>query len=357
MTITKAESRVVRFDSPDLIDMGSKEPRRSEFVILELETDEGIRGIGLTFFGGPLNRVQKETIDALAAMIIGEDPMHVEALSSKLLRATGAGPGGMVMLAVSAIDIALWDIKGKALGLPVCTLLGGYRDRAPTYASGVLMRHEPLEFLEEAGPKLIERGFRQMKTFLGTEPTAAREVERIRVIREAIGYDVELMCDIGQYWDVGQAIQIGRMLEPYQLSWLEDIVMHDDYQGMARVARALSTPICAGELHYGVTPFRQMLEHKSIDIAMIDLFRVGGVTQWRKVAALAETFNIPVVSHLVPEIHVHLIAAVPNGLTVEFMPWSLGLYEEMPVVENGQIVVPKNPGFGLTFREDLEVIG
>ena len=112
MTITKAESRVVRFDSPDLIDMGSKEPRRSEFVILELETDEGIRGIGLTFFGGPLNRVQKETIDALAAMIIGEDPMHVEALSSKLLRATGAGPGGMVMLAVSAIDIALWDIKG-----------------------------------------------------------------------------------------------------------------------------------------------------------------------------------------------------------------------------------------------------
>ena len=99
-----------------------------------------------------------------------------------------------------------------------------------------------------------------------------------------------------------------------------------------------------------------MLEHKSIDIAMIDLFRVGGVTQWRKVAALAETFNIPVVSHLVPEIHVHLITAVPNGPTVEFMPWSLGLYEEMPVVENGQIVVPKNPGFGLTFREDLEVI-
>jgi len=151
---------------------------------------------------------------------------------------------------------------------------------------------------------------------------------------------------------VNQAIEIGRRVEPYHLFWLEDVVAHDDYQGLARVADALTTPICAGEYHYGIVPFRHMLAMRSIDIVMVDLLRVGGITQFRKVAGMAEAFNLPVVSHLIPEIQVHLMAAIPNGLTVEYMPWTLQLWEETPAIEDGQLVVPPKPGLGLEFGQD-----
>jgi L-talarate/galactarate dehydratase len=183
----------------------------------------------------------------------------------------------------------------------------------------------------------------------------AASFSHVRVLREAIGPDVDLMCDINQLWSVTHAVEVGRRVEPYQLYWLEDPVAHDDYAGLARVADALATPVAAGEYHYGIVPFRHLLEARSIDVVMIDLVRVGGITQWMKVAGMAEAFNLPVVSHLLPEIHVHLVAAIPNGLTVEYMPWSLRLFEETPALEQGQLVVPAKPGLGLVFdRAALE---
>ena len=271
----------------------------------------------------------------------------------KLRRLAGsAGPEGLFTLALSAIDMALWDIKGKALNRSVSSLLGGYRDRVPTYASGALMRPMNLEYLAEAGPRLVNMGFKQMKTQMGAESTPAKEVERMRVMREAVGDDIDLMCDINQLWDVNQAIDVGRRVEEFHLFWLEDVVAHDDYQGLARVADALTTPICAGEYVYGITPFRQMLETRSVDIVMVDLLRVGGITQFMKVAGMAEAFNLPVVSHLIPEIQIHTMAAIPNGLTVEYMPWSLRLFEETPAIQEGELVVPDKPGLGLEFSQD-----
>jgi len=190
-----------------------------------------------------------------------------------------------------------------------------------------------------------------MKMQCGSEPTVEASIERVRVVREAIGHDVDLMCDINQLWSVNQAIEVGTRIEPYHLYWLEDPVAHDDFAGLARVADALTTPIAAGEYHYGIVPFRHMLEARAIDIVMIDVLRVGGITQWMKVAGMAEAFNVPVVSHLVPEIHVHLVAAIPNGLTVEYMPWSLRLFEETPALAAGQLVVPSKPGLGLAFDQ------
>src|SRR6266850_5222884 len=281
-----------------------------------------------------------------------DNPTQTEAIAAKARRAAGgSGPGGLFTLALSAIDIACWDLKGKALGRSVAALLGGLRERVPTYASGALVRPHPVKYLAEAGPRLVKMGFRQMKMQCGSEPTVAASVERVRVMREAIGPDVDLMCDINQLWSVNQAIEVGARLEPYHLFWLEDPTTHDDYPGLARVADALTTPIAAGEYHYGIVPFRHLLEARSIDVVMIDLLRVGGITQWMKVAGMAEAFNLPVVSHLVPEIHVHLIAAIPNGLTVEYMPWTLRLFEETPALQNGQLVVPSKPGLGLAFDQ------
>ena len=351
MKVTHVKTRVIQTpaDSPLVVGIPVGNATR-EFVTLELGTDAGIEGIGLTFFGGPLTVALKEAVDALGALTIGANPLHVEAIVAKLRQAaSGAGPGGIFTLALSAIDIALWDIKGKALEQPICALLGGHRDRVPTYASGALMRPHPVDYLSAAGPRLVNMGFKQMKMQLGAEPTVAREVERVRILRHVLGDDIDLMCDINQLWDVNQAIDIGRRVEQYHLYWLEDVVAHDDYQGLARVADALTTPIAAGEYHYGIRPFRHMLEARSIDIVMIDLLRAGGITQWMKIAGMAEAFNVPVVSHLIPEIHVHLVAAIPHGLTVEYMPWTLRLFEETPAIEDGKIVVPQKPGLGLQF--------
>jgi L-alanine-DL-glutamate epimerase-like enolase superfamily enzyme len=323
-----------------------------EFVTLELGTDEGLVGVGVTYFGGALTAALKVAVGDLGQLLVGDDPTRVEAVADKLRRAAGsAGPGGIFTLALSAIDLACWDLKGKAAGKSLCELLGGLRDRVPTYASGALVRAYPVEYLAEAGPRLVELGFRQMKMQCGSESTIAASVERVRVMREAIGPDVDLMCDINQLWSVHHAVEVGRLIEPYGLYWLEDPTAHDDYPGLARIADALNTPIATGEYHYGIVPFRHLLEARSLDIVMIDLVRVGGITQWLKVAGLAEAFNLPVVSHLIPEVHVHLIAAIPNGLTVEYMPRLHRLFEETPAIEAGQIVVPKKPGLGLAFDQ------
>jgi L-talarate/galactarate dehydratase len=351
MKITHVTTRVLSTPADNPLVVGLPVPTDTrEFVTLELGTDQGLVGLGLTFFGGALTPALKAAVDALARLLVGDDPTQVEAIAAKLRRAAGgSGPGGIFSLALSAIDMACWDLKGKAVGQSVCALLGGLRDRVATYASGALMRPHPVDYLAKAGPRLRDMGFRQMKMQCGSEPTVAASVERVRVMREAIGPDVDLMCDINQLWNVNQAIEVGRRIEPYHLFWLEDPVAHDDYPGLARIADALTAPIAAGEYHYGIVPFRHLLEARSIDIAMIDLLRVGGITQWMKVAGMAEAFNLPVVSHLVPEIHVHLVAAIPNGLTVEYMPWSLHLFEETPALERGELVVPKKPGLGLTF--------
>jgi L-alanine-DL-glutamate epimerase-like enolase superfamily enzyme len=351
MKITHVTTRVLRTPADNPLVVGLPAPTDTrEFVTLELGTDQGLVGLGLTFFGGALTPALKAAVDGLAGLIVGDDPTQVEAITAKCRRAAGgAGPGGIFALALSAVDIACWDLKGKAQGRSVCALLGGLRDRVATYASGALMRPHPIDYLAKAGPRLRDMGFRQMKMQCGSEPTLGASIERVRVMREAIGSDVDLMCDINQLWSVNQAIEIGRRIEPYQLFWLEDPTAHDDYPGLARIAEALGTPIAAGEYHYGIVPFRHLLEARSIDIVMIDLLRVGGITQWMKVAGMAEAFNLPVVSHLIPEIHVHLVAAIPNGLTVEYMPWTLRLYEETPALERGQLVVPTKPGLGLTF--------
>lgn len=355
MKISRIESRIVRVPADEPLAGGPATAGATrDFVVLRVRTDDGPDGLGATFFGGALTGALKTAVDSLGALTIGEDPLRVEAIADKLRAAAGSsGPGGIFTLALAAIDIALWDIKGKAFDVPVARLAGGHRERVPTYASGALMRTFPLDHVVAAAAALVARGFHQMKTQLALpgDTTPAREVERIRRIREAIGPDIDLMCDINQRWDVRQAIAIGRRLEEYHLYWLEDVVAADDYPGLASVSAALATPIAAGEYVYGKVPFRHLLEARAVDIVMIDVLRAGGITQWLKIAGMAEAFNQPVVNHLYPEISVHLVAAIPNGLTVEYMPWSARLYREVPQPVNGMLSVPERPGLGLEFDE------
>jgi L-alanine-DL-glutamate epimerase-like enolase superfamily enzyme len=356
MKITSYEAVTLAIPEDDpLANMPEEEGRKRPVVILRLRTDAGIEGIGLTFYGGRMTPSLRQAVEDLAALTIGEDPLRIERITQKLRAGTGdsCGPGGIFTLAASAIDIALWDIKGKAVDQPLWKLLGGHRDRVPTYASGSLRRGLTDDKAQRAAQILVQKGFREMKTQMALpgNPTPKEEVRRVRVVREAIGPDIKLMCDINQRWRPEQAIDIGSRVEDVGLFWLEDVTAADDYQGLARVTAALKTPIAGGEYVWGIVPFRHMIEARSVDIVMIDLVRVGGITQWMKVAGMAEAFNLPVVSHVIPEMHLHLIAAVPNGLTVEYMPWMLALYEETPALEDGMLVLPEKPGLGLKFDE------
>jgi L-alanine-DL-glutamate epimerase-like enolase superfamily enzyme len=357
MKIASLETGIVLLANDEPLAGFSENPNaKNPIVWLRLRTDDGIEGLGVTYFGGALTRTLRHAVDELGALTVGDDPLRVEAIAAKLRAAAGSsGPAGILMMAMSAIDVALWDIKGKALGLPLWKLLGGGRDRIATYASGALRRGLKLDEAVTAAGRLREKGYHQTKMQLGLPgPTSpSREVEQARLIREAIGPEIDLMCDINQRWRPEQAIDIGRRVEEagIGLFWLEDVTTHDDYPGLARVAAALATPVAGGEYLYGITPFRHMLEARSVDIVMIDQVRSGGVTPWLKIAGMAEAFNIPVVSHGVPEIHVHLVGAVPNGLTVEYMPRLFPLWRAVPLPVDGMLEMPTAPGLGLEFDD------
>ncbi|MGB6309335.1 MAG: mandelate racemase/muconate lactonizing enzyme family protein [Steroidobacteraceae bacterium] len=330
--------------------IGENPQARRAFIALELTTDEGIVGVGVTSFGAKLTRALKCAVDDFAELIMGRDPLSIEAIRRTLYDAAGpAGPEGIFTLALAAIDIALWDIKGKACNQPLWRLLGGHRQTVPAYASGALMRGMSADLLATACERMLERGFREIKMHLAVSDDGHvdTDLERARLVRRVIGPDIKLMADVNQRWRVDQAIHIGSRLVEFDFTWLEDVTACQDYAGLAQIAATLTTPIAGGELLWGLTPFRQLIEARATDIVMIDLLRAGGITPWMKIAALAEAFHLPVVSHLLPEIHGHLIGAIPNGLTVEYMPWSFRLYEETPMPMDGSLSMSDLPGLGL----------
>jgi L-talarate/galactarate dehydratase len=350
--IVSIQTAVVRLPvSEPLADGPAPKGGTRDFLTARVQTDEGVEGLGITFlFGGVLVQALKCALDELCAMVIGADPLQHVQVHEKLLKATfPAGPDGLAITAIAAIDIALWDIKARVLGVSVATLAGGALPRVPTYASGALRRDYTNDQLQRGASRLMERGFRQMKMQLAlpAPTTLEREVAAVALVREAVGPDVDLMIDVNHNWDLRQALSIGPRLDPFNVYWLEDVLVRDDYRGMAEVARALATPLASGESVYGLTPFRHMLEAGAVDIVMADVFRAGGITGWLRIAALAQAFNLPIVSHLAPEISVHLVCAVPNGLTVESMPWSQALYAETPQPRDGMLQPFDRPGLGL----------
>jgi L-alanine-DL-glutamate epimerase-like enolase superfamily enzyme len=355
MRITAARVRTVAVPDDDLLaGLPERQPAVRPIVTLRLWTDAGVEGIGIAFvLGGGLIRPLAGVVEELAELTVGEDAARIEHVAARLRRHAGTlANSGMVLTALSAIDCALWDIRGKVAGQPLWKLLGGRRARVPAYASGLLHRGVADADLAGAAERGLARGFRTIKLHVGLDgdPSPERELSRARLVRDAIGPGVDLVCDVNERWPVGRAIDVGRGLQEVGLLWLEDPTAGDDYAGLARISAALSTPVMAGENNFGVTPFRLMLEARSVDIVMIDLMHVGGITPWLKVAAMAEAFNVPVVSHIMPEFQAALVAAVPNGLMAEHKSWRL--FDGVPDFEGGDFVLSDRPGHGLAFSRE-----
>jgi L-alanine-DL-glutamate epimerase-like enolase superfamily enzyme len=254
--------------------------------------------------------------------------------------------------AICPIDIAIWDAAGKTLGQPVSKLLGGYRDRLPAYASDGFWYSLSLDDLAASARKAYAQGFRAMKLRVGNEKHPAGEVARVQAVRDAVGPDVSIMVDATETWTLDKAMRTGRALVENGISWLEDPIVHTDNDGMRRIATALDTLVATGEHLYDIDAYRRILEARGCGIALIDLGRIGGVTPWRHVASLAHGFGALVGGHVLPEIHIHLLTAVPNSSIVEYVPRSARLLKAMPAMDGPDMVVPPGAGFGLELDRD-----
>ena len=322
-------------------------------VLSRVNTADGIQGIGFAVATrAPLVRALAQTAEELGQALVGMRVTEIEAARAKMEGLGGwTGPGGMLSMAMATLDIAMWDALGKSLGQPLYRLLGGHRDRVRAYASDALWYSLPLDVLAKSAQYHVSQGYRRIKLRLGNEAKPEGEVTRVRAVQEAVGPEVEVMVDATESWNQGQAVAAGRALQDAGILWLEDPVSHQDLTGLAHLSQVLDVPIAAGEHLYGLDPFQKTFEAGAVDIAIIDLARVGGITPWMKVAAMAEAQGIPLAGHVIPEVHVHLLSAVPNGYLVEYMPRSEPIFKTRLKLEDGHLVAPEAPGLGVELDE------
>ncbi|MFW6055813.1 MAG: mandelate racemase/muconate lactonizing enzyme family protein [Chloroflexota bacterium] len=322
-------------------------------IVVELFTDEGLRAHGLAMvFNNFHVNLLKDCIDTLAETVVGAD-LERWAQNWERLWKLGAriGSNGLGVMALSAVDMALWNLRAKSLGMPLANLLGGFRDEVPVYASNYLWRDRSIDQLQNEAASLVDQGFKAVKMRMGWKPKN-EEIKRLAAVREAVGPDIDIMVDVLWVWTVYESIVLGREMEKQGVYWLEDPIPTHDVAGLSEIARALDMPLVVGENIAHKRGFRQLFEQRATDIAMIDVQAVGGVTEWMKVAAMAEAYNLPVVSHLFDEFSVHLVAAIPNGIWTEHMPWWEAIYENPPQPKNGWITVPDVPGIGYELDRD-----
>jgi L-alanine-DL-glutamate epimerase-like enolase superfamily enzyme len=324
-------------------------------LLVELDTDAGVGGLGFAWAkdgGGRAMQVIAE--DDLAPLIIGEDPLDNERLAAKVYwKLQGIGRRGLVPQAYSAIDLALWDIKGRAANLSLCKLLGGARDGSPVYAGDAGWTWMTPPEIIEAAHKYLERGFSGIKIHLeGADPE--KDAGRIQRVRDELGEDQWLGIDAHQRYDFSTALAMGRFLdEEIGADWFEEPLPCEDVAGHARLADKLEVPLALGESLYHADEFARYLERDAAAVLQPDITRLGGLTPFLRVAALAEQYHRPIAPHLMPEIAVHLACGLPSVTLVEYMPWFFPLWKEPPAVVNGKLMPPGQPGFGLEINRDV----
>ncbi len=271
-------------------------------VFVEVKTDEGVSGMAGPM-GAPFGDVQAQFINSvLRPLLIGEDGLAVEKIWDLMYRYAVHGRKGEAMMAISAIDCALWDLRGKHLRLPVYRMLGGpSRELLAAYASMLGFSVKP-ELAAKRSVEVVEQGFGAMKWFVRYGPEDGikgqeKNVELVKAIRDAVGYDVGLMLDAWMSWSVPYTMDIGRRLERYEIGWIEEPLMPDNIDGHAELARALSVPIAGGEHEYTRWGFKQLLDRNAVDIIQPDIMWAGGISECLKICALASTYGVPVIPH------------------------------------------------------------
>ncbi|MGI5415330.1 L-talarate/galactarate dehydratase [Actinomadura luteofluorescens] len=321
------------------------------FLFAEIGTEQGHEGVGFGYSkraGGPGQFAHAAEI---APAAVGEDPSDIGRIGTKLAWAgASAGRGGLAGQAIAAIDIALWDLKARRAGLPLAKLLGAHRDSVRCYDTTGGFLGAPLEEVLDNAAASARAGIGGVKIKVG-HPDHAEDLRRVAAVRERLGDGFPLMVDANQQWDRPAARRMGRALEEFGLTWIEEPLDAHDAEGHAALVRALDTPVASGEMLTSVAEHRELIDRGAVDVLQPDAPRIGGITGFLKVAALAEHRHLALAPHFAMEIHLHLAAAYPSEPWVEHFDWLGPLFEERLTIEGGRMHVPSRPGLGITLSE------
>jgi D-galactarolactone cycloisomerase len=321
--------------------------------LVRITTDDGIDGLGEAWCDPAL--AEAVVLGKLRPLVLGEEPFNVEAIWRRAFDGSSMyDPKGAVVGGMSGIDLACWDIIGKALDQPVCRLIGGRcRSSLPAYASDLHWREDPKEMAQIAAG-FVERGFRSVKTHLGID--AVDDPRRVRAIRDAIGADVALMVDVNTAFDRATAIRFGQAIAEFDIAWYEEPLSPMDLDGLEIVRAATGLAIATGENEYTRWGFKEMFAKGGVDVAMPDTARTGGITEMKKIIAVAEAFGVTVSPHnyssgVCSAATLQLLAATPNAGPLEWDPIDAAIVDELfiepPIFVDGNIVVPELPGLGV----------
>jgi L-alanine-DL-glutamate epimerase-like enolase superfamily enzyme len=348
MKITSITTEEFRWPRHKPISNGKHTYTHSSLGVVRIETDEGYTGIGL----GGTGLIGQATIKELTHELIGEDPIDVERLWHKMWVPKIIGRRGLTTRAISAIDIGLWDLRAKVAGLPLYKLLGGFRDRVPTYiAGGYYEEGKGLRELQQEMIDSVAMGARAVKMKVGAVPIP-EDVARVKAVREAVGPDVKLLIDANCAYRAYEAVQLAKRVEQFDVFWFEEPVAPDDYEGHRKVAESTSIPVATGENEYTRYGFRDLIEHKAASILNADANVLGGVTEFMKVVALAQAHDLDIAPHGAQDIHIHLVSAIANGLILEYYRdsvdpmWGRMYHHTLGVNDDGTVSPPNVPGHG-----------
>ncbi|WMS42603.1 mandelate racemase/muconate lactonizing enzyme family protein [Acuticoccus sp. MNP-M23] len=320
-------------------------------LFAEITSEEGLVGLGFSYSkraGGPgLFAHAREICDNL----IGEDPNDTARLHEKLCWAgASVGRSGIAIQAIAAMDIALWDMKAKRADLPLAKLLGAYRDGVRCYNTSSGFLSSPIDEVKEKIDIALAKGIEGIKIKVG-QPDPMIDIERLEAVRAHIGGSRPLMIDANQQWDRVTALRFGRIVEPLNLEWIEEPLDAYDAQGHADLARELATPIATGEMLASAAEHAELIRLNSVDFIQPDAPRVGGITPFLKICALASEKRMRLAPHFAMEIHLHLSAAYPHEPWVEHFEWLEPLFNERLEISDGRMWVPDRPGLGLTLSD------
>ena len=332
-------------------------------LFAEMETRDGHKGLGFSYSkraGGPGQFAHAKEI---APALIGEDPSDISKLWTKLCWVgASAGRSGMAVQAIGAFDVALYDLKARRAGLSLAKLLGAQRDSVRCYNTSGGFLHTPLDQLLVNAAVSRERGIGGIKLKVG-QPELALDVKRVETVRKHLGDDMPIMVDANQQWDRPTAQRMCRIFEEFNLVWIEEPLDAYDSEGHAALAVQFDTPIATGEMLTSFAEHAELIRHRSVDFLMPDAPRVGGITPFLKIAAMADQAGVMLAPHFAMELHVHLGAVYPTEPWVEHFDWLEPLFNERLEISEGRMLVPTRPGLGLSLsgqaaawtRESVEI--